>query len=100
MKLSVLNESIRALVLIPLIADAHSQHQRSEAALRMTTYKLEVVGGPYTGKSDLVIMFIQSVFYANYEPTIDDSYRKPCIIDGKVCILDLLDTASVEEYHA
>ena len=65
----------------------------------MATYKLAVVDGPYTGRV-LLIMFVRSMFYVNYDPTIDDSYRKPCLIDGKVCILDLLDTAGVEEYRA
>lgn len=33
-----------------------------------------------------------------YDPTIEDSYRKQCIIDEEVALLDVLDTAGQEEY--
>lgn len=35
-----------------------------------------------------------------YDPTIEDSYRKQCIIDEEVALLDVLDTAGQEEYGA
>lgn len=35
-----------------------------------------------------------------YDPTIEDSYRKQVVIDNKVTILDILDTAGQEEYSA
>lgn len=33
-----------------------------------------------------------------YDPTIEDSYRKQTTIDGEVALLDVLDTAGQEEY--
>ena len=35
-----------------------------------------------------------------YDPTIEDSYRKQVIIDNETCLLDILDTAGQEEYSA
>lgn len=35
-----------------------------------------------------------------YDPTIEDSYRKQCVIDDEVALLDVLDTAGQEEYSA
>ena len=35
-----------------------------------------------------------------YDPTIEDSYRKQVVIDGETCLLDILDTAGQEEYSA
>ena len=35
-----------------------------------------------------------------YDPTIEDSYRKQCVIDEEVALLDVLDTAGQEEYSA
>ena len=35
-----------------------------------------------------------------YDPTIENSYRKQVEIDGEVCLLDILDTAGQEEYSA
>ncbi|ELU40468.1 Ras domain-containing protein [Rhizoctonia solani AG-1 IA] len=61
-------------------------------------YKLVVVGGGGVGKSALTIQFIQSHFVDEYDPTIEDSYRKQCVIDDEVALLDVLDTAGQEEY--
>lgn len=63
-------------------------------------YKLVVVGGGGVGKSALTIQFIQSHFVDEYDPTIEDSYRKQCVIDDEVALLDILDTAGQEEYSA
>ncbi|SCV03717.1 LAME_0H12662g1_1 [Lachancea meyersii CBS 8951] len=63
-------------------------------------YKVVVVGGGGVGKSALTIQLIQSHFVDEYDPTIEDSYRKQVVIDDKVSILDILDTAGQEEYSA
>ncbi|KAI9358597.1 hypothetical protein DFJ73DRAFT_144968 [Zopfochytrium polystomum] len=63
-------------------------------------YKIVVVGGGGVGKSALTIQFIQSQFVDEYDPTIEDSYRKQCQIDSEFSILDVLDTAGQEEYSA
>lgn len=34
-----------------------------------------------------------------YDPTIEDSYRKQVFVDGETCLLDILDTAGQEEYR-
>ncbi|KAL5530641.1 RAS1 [Sanghuangporus sanghuang] len=63
-------------------------------------YKLVVVGGGGVGKSAITIRFIQGQFVDEYDPTIEDSYRKQCLIDEEVALLDVLDTAGQEEYSA
>lgn len=83
-------------------------------------YKLVVVGGGGVGKSCLTIQLIQAHFVDEYDPTIEgepmplnlhgallltksdltDSYRKQCVIDEEVALLDVLDTAGQEEYSA
>lgn len=50
------------------------------------------------GKSALTIQFIQTTFVEDYDPTIEDSYRKQCVIDKEVALIDVLDTAGQEEY--
>ncbi|KAJ8247272.1 hypothetical protein GJAV_G00244410 [Gymnothorax javanicus] len=69
-------------------------------SLRMTEYKLVVVGAGGVGKSALTIQLIQNHFVDEYDPTIEDSYRKQVVIDGETCLLDILDTAGQEEYSA
>ncbi|KAF9364542.1 Ras GTPase [Mortierella sp. NVP85] len=66
----------------------------------MREYKLVVVGGGGVGKSALTIQFIQSHFVDEYDPTIEDCYRKQCVVDDEVALLDVLDTAGQEEYSA
>lgn len=64
-------------------------------------YKLVIVGGGGVGKSALTVQFIQNHFINEYDPTIEDSYRKQVNIDGtQTCLLDILDTAGQEEYSA
>ncbi|XP_033762310.1 ras-related protein M-Ras-like [Pecten maximus] len=64
------------------------------------TYKLVVVGDGGVGKSALTIQFFQKMFVEDYDPTIEDSYIQNADIDGKWCILDVLDTAGQEEFSA
>jgi len=63
-------------------------------------YKIVVVGGGGVGKSAITIQFIQSYFVTDYDPTIEDSYTKQCVIDDNVAKLDILDTAGQEEFSA
>jgi GTPase KRas protein len=62
----------------------------------ITFHSYIIVG---VGKSALTIQFIQSHFVDEYDPTIEDSYRKQCVIDDEVALLDVLDTAGQEEYR-
>ena len=64
------------------------------------SYKLVVVGSGGVGKSALTIQFLQNHFVTEYDPTIEESYRKQVIVDGDTCLLDILDTAGQEEYSA
>lgn len=72
----------------------------SERVNVASAYKLVVVGGGGVGKSALTIQFIQSYFVTDYDPTIEDSYQKQCVIDDNVAKLDILDTAGQEEFSA
>lgn len=66
--------------------------------IRCLSLCLFAAGG--VGKSALTIQLIQNHFVDEYDPTIEDSYRKQVVIDGETCLLDILDTAGQEEYSA
>lgn len=53
-------------------------------------------------QSSRVIYLIVDIssFIDEYDPTIEDSYRKQVVVDGETCLLDILDTAGQEEYSA
>uniref|UniRef100_A0A8B9EA67 RAS related 2 n=1 Tax=Anser cygnoides TaxID=8845 RepID=A0A8B9EA67_ANSCY len=42
----------------------------------------------------------KSYFVTDYDPTIEDSYTKQCVIDERAARLDILDTAGQEEFGA
>ena len=47
----------------------------------MTEYKLVVVGAGGVGKSARTIQLIQNHVLDEYDPTIEDSYRKQVVVD-------------------
>eukprot|EP00483_Globobulimina_turgida_P002587 UN02591 len=63
-------------------------------------YKIVVLGGGGVGKSALTIRLVTDDFLDEYDPTIEDSYRKQVQIDGKPALLDILDTAGQEEFSS
>ena len=64
----------------------------------MEVVKLNVVGECGSGKSALTVQFIENHFVADYDPTIEDSYRKQVTIDNETFILEVLDTVNHEEF--
>ncbi len=52
-------------------------------------YKLVVVGRGGVGKSCLTMRFVSNQFLENYDPTMEDSYRKRVCIDDESCMLDI-----------
>ncbi|KAJ5966302.1 ras small monomeric GTPase [Penicillium waksmanii] len=48
----------------------------------------------------LTAQFVQNVWIESYDPTIEDSYRKQIEVDGRQCILEILDTAGTEQFTA
>eukprot|EP01083_Nonionella_stella_P025233 69519_1 len=63
-------------------------------------YKIVVLGGGGVGKSALTIRLVTNNFLEEYDPTIEDSYRKSVVIDETACLLDILDTAGQEEFSS
>ncbi|KAJ5073180.1 ras-like protein [Anaeramoeba ignava] len=62
-------------------------------------YKLVVIGGGSVGKSCLIVRYLQGKFIQDYDPTIEENYRKMVIVDDRPSMLEILDTAGQEEYR-
>ena|SRR3990167_2914667 len=62
--------------------------------------KLVVVGAGGVGKSAITVYYVQRYFIEEYDPTIEDAYRKQIILDEVTFVVDILDTAGEEEYSA
>jgi GTPase KRas protein len=59
-----------------------------------------VLGAGGVGKSALTIRLVTDNFLDEYDPTIEDSYRKQVMIDEEAALLDILDTAGQEEFSS
>jgi len=66
----------------------------------MPDYKIVVLGSGGVGKSALTVQFVQGIFVEKYDPTIEDSYRKPLEVDNVQYMLEILDTAGTEQFTA
>ena len=59
---------------------------------------VKVVGDEGVGKSAFVVQYCKGVFEEEIDPTIDDSYRKHVLFDGKNVIAEIHDTVSHNFY--
>uniref|UniRef100_A0A8D2H117 Small monomeric GTPase n=1 Tax=Urocitellus parryii TaxID=9999 RepID=A0A8D2H117_UROPR len=57
-----------------------------------------VLGSGGVGKSALTVQFVQGIFVEKYDPMIEDSYRKQVEADAQQCMLEILDTAGMEQF--
>lgn len=69
------------------------QHRRRE-------YNIVILGAGGVGKSCLTAQFVHNEWIESYDPTIEDSYRKVIDVDGRSCVLEILDTAGTEQFTA
>ncbi|KAG4094927.1 ras family-domain-containing protein [Neocallimastix lanati (nom. inval.)] len=62
--------------------------------------ELVVVGSGGVGKSCLTVRFLKDEFTSDYDPTIEENYRKSIVVDEIPCIVNIVDTAGQQEYTA
>lgn len=61
-------------------------------------YKLVMLGDGGVGKTAITIRFVSDRFVQEYDPTVEDAYKKEHNIDGKDVKVEIIDTAGQEEY--
>jgi len=61
-------------------------------------YKLVMLGDGGVGKTAMTIRFVSDRFVQEYDPTVEDAYKKEHQIDGKDITVEIIDTAGQEEY--
>ncbi|EJU04576.1 ras GTPase [Dacryopinax primogenitus] len=71
----------------------------STSRKRIPEHELVVLGGGGVGKSAITIQYVQSRFEMGWDPTIEDTYRKPAVVDRQEVMLAIIDTAGQEEYR-
>ena len=64
------------------ITEAVQELIRRTPRLRGKEYKLVIQGAGGVGKSSICVQFVSGHFVEDYDPTIEDSYRKQLVIKG------------------
>uniref|UniRef100_A0A8C9BU76 Uncharacterized protein n=1 Tax=Phocoena sinus TaxID=42100 RepID=A0A8C9BU76_PHOSS len=65
----------------------------------MHEYKLVVLGSGGIEKSALTVQFVQEIFVEKYDPMID-FYGKQAEVDAQQCMLEIWDTAGMQQFTA
>ncbi|KAH0788572.1 ras-related protein R-Ras2 [Histomonas meleagridis] len=63
-------------------------------------YKITVFGMGTVGKSCMLIQFIHGYFETEYDPTIEDNYKKAVKVNDRTIMLHLFDTAGQDNVKA
>ena len=63
-------------------------------------FKVVMLGDGGVGKSCLTIQLVNNYFTYEYNPTIENSFRRQVTVDEECLFLEILDTAGQEEYTA
>jgi GTPase KRas protein len=64
------------------------------------TFHLSVLGSGGVGKSALTLRFVKDYFVRDWDPTIEDAYRKTLSVQNQVCHLEILDTAGQDDFES
>ncbi len=64
------------------------------------TLHVSVLGSGGVGKSALTLRFVRDFFVKDWDPTIEDAYRKTVDVDDKLCMLEILDTAGQDDFES
>jgi len=79
---------------------ASKDKDKDSASAPLQEYKVVVLGSGAVGKSALTLRLVTDNFLEEYDPTIEDCYRKNVMIDGKPVVLEILDTAGQDEFSS
>jgi len=66
----------------------------------MDSWILAVLGSGGVGKTALAVQFALKHYPESHDPTIEDVYRTQLVVDHRLCFIEVIDTAGVEEYQA
>ncbi|EPZ34286.1 Small GTPase superfamily domain-containing protein [Rozella allomycis CSF55] len=63
-------------------------------------HTIVVVGSGGVGKSCLTVRFLKDEFTSEYDPTVEENYRKKVTIENIPSVVNIIDTAGQQEFTA
>lgn len=64
----------------------------------MREFKVVLFGSGGVGKSAITVQFTSGRFVQNYNPTVEDVYRKNIAVNREPAVVEVLDTAGTEQF--
>ncbi|XP_077972510.1 ras-related protein Rap-2b-like [Styela clava] len=64
----------------------------------MKQFKIVLMGSGGVGKTSITTQFTRQYFEEHYEPTIEEVHRKTYLLDGEQCVIELMDTAGIDQF--
>ncbi|KAI0703805.1 ras-like protein 3 [Cytidiella melzeri] len=63
------------------------------------SYHIAIAGADGVGKSSMTMKFVLGIFPTDYDPTIEDVFRKRIVIDKEAVYIEILDTATQSGWY-
>lgn len=82
----------------PMTGTGDPAAQPSRTPTGEELWKVVLLGEGAVGKTSVTIQLVERKFVTDYDPTIENSYRRSLTVDDVKCTIDILDTAGQEEY--
>jgi len=83
-----------------VVQDNDGEKWYAKVRVLKNEFRIAVVGAGGVGKSCLSLQFVSRTFVEEYDPTIEDSFRKQIPVGEEAVMLDILDTAGQDEYKS
>ncbi|RHY33778.1 hypothetical protein DYB32_001406 [Aphanomyces invadans] len=88
---------------VTLYVSAGEVFFRAAAATTTTGHEfmqVSVLGSGGVGKSALTLRFVRDYYMSDWDPTIEDAYRKTLEVDNRLAMLEILDTAGQDDFES
>lgn len=81
-------------------SDGGPFYKNSRTASAVETLNVAVLGAGHVGKSALTLRFVRDFFVQDWDPTIEDAYRKNLPVGDRTVQLEILDTAGQDDFES
>ncbi|CAK4078132.1 unnamed protein product [Aphanomyces euteiches] len=83
-----------------LYVSSGEKFYRFRSAKGPESFNISVLGTGGVGKSAITLRFVRDYFIDDWDPTIEDAYRKTIDVDGQLSVLEILDTAGQDDFES
>ncbi|KAG2378581.1 hypothetical protein C9374_008220 [Naegleria lovaniensis] len=82
-----------------LLYKTKRQMMRQEDEKKVEEYRIILLGAGGVGKSNLIIRYVLNQHVPEYDPFLEESFRKQIQLDNRTTYLDILETSEHDDVH-